>query len=453
MEKRILIITTYYPPDTAVAAVRPYMFAKYLSLIGHQVTVLRSGEINAKADNSDYYKSDAVKVYSYMGDDSPAEKFARGETVTFSSGESRASFLPPPLQKIAGKLYHSVFSLREFRLHMKYIDGKYAMQRDFLDSLKESGNTFDVVFATYGELENVFAGEYAAKLFGCKYILDFRDLIAQKKFNRRKEYRTLLNIQRNAILAADVCTCVSVHAVDELQKQIPGKKILTLYNGYEPVKQEDYSKTGTNPDEFSFCYTGQLYHGLRDASRLFRAINDNCREGKMGKEKLRFYYAGKDFPTLQEQAKAYGLESILVDMGYLGRQEIQELQSSSDVFTVLSWNTHQSRGILTGKFYEGIRCGRPILTIVSGDEANSELKTMNERYHYGFCYEAANDANDFAKLKEWLSVLYQQKISGVEISNPADSSFSVDFRYDILAEQLDQIISGLFSGGEDKNAQ
>lgn len=42
---KILIITTYYPPDTAIAAVRPYMFATHLTQLGHEVTVLRSGRI------------------------------------------------------------------------------------------------------------------------------------------------------------------------------------------------------------------------------------------------------------------------------------------------------------------------------------------------------------------------------------------------------------------------
>ena len=49
----VLIIATFYPPDTAVAAVRPYMLAKYLTRLGHSVTVLRSGEFYNSA--SDFF--------------------------------------------------------------------------------------------------------------------------------------------------------------------------------------------------------------------------------------------------------------------------------------------------------------------------------------------------------------------------------------------------------------
>ena len=44
----ILIITTFFPPDSAIAAVRPYMFAKHLSAMGENVTVMRTGFFDAK---------------------------------------------------------------------------------------------------------------------------------------------------------------------------------------------------------------------------------------------------------------------------------------------------------------------------------------------------------------------------------------------------------------------
>ena len=88
----ILISTTYYPPDTAIAAVRPYMFAKYLVQRGHKVTVLRSGLVSYTGDNSADYQKQGVRVISYLGEDSPAEKIERGYSVkTQFSGEFAAN--------------------------------------------------------------------------------------------------------------------------------------------------------------------------------------------------------------------------------------------------------------------------------------------------------------------------------------------------------------------------
>ena len=96
----ILIITPINPPDPAVAAVRPYMLAKYLTKRGHKVTVLRSGEFYASA--SDFFDmSIPVRVISYLGPDSPAEQYARGELkeVPDIEAKSRIDFLPEVIRK------------------------------------------------------------------------------------------------------------------------------------------------------------------------------------------------------------------------------------------------------------------------------------------------------------------------------------------------------------------
>ena len=103
---KILILTTYYPPDTAIAAVRPYMFAKYLSQLGHSVTVLRSGEINKRCDGF-FEPLPGVRVISYLGENSPAERYQRGEWDGVpAEGTSRIGFLPSWLRRLAAKLYH-----------------------------------------------------------------------------------------------------------------------------------------------------------------------------------------------------------------------------------------------------------------------------------------------------------------------------------------------------------
>ena len=73
----ILIITTMYIPDSAIAAVRPYMFARYLADQGENVTVLRSGEFE-RQPFAEYEKDERIEVISALGKNSPAERFERG---------------------------------------------------------------------------------------------------------------------------------------------------------------------------------------------------------------------------------------------------------------------------------------------------------------------------------------------------------------------------------------
>lgn len=432
---RILLITTYYPPDTAVAAVRPYMLAKYLTLRGHDVTVLRSGEFFNSA--SDFFDmSIPVRVISYLGENSPAERYARGEKTDFpcAEGKSRVAFLPKPLQKLAVTLYRPI----RFRNWQRGVAERSKKQLAALDALKEEH--FDVVFSTFGDLENIAAGQYAAKLFECKLIQDFRDPLARAPFYSRRQYSLLKKIQTEAIMSADGVTGVSEGLMKDLMRDVEANvPYMTLYNGYEPVapSKEAIYESGM----FVMCYTGILYTGLSDFTPLLRALQQLAAQNRIDLSKVRLNYAGRDFALLQQIAEKLGLEEILINHGYVSRAEAARLQNISDLFLVLSWNRADSQGILTGKFYEGIRAGKPILSLISGDLPNSELNILNEKFHYGFCHESCRGEAHFGQLCDFLEKAYNEKMACGKVQFQVNPELEAAFRYDNLAQQLEEFIS------------
>lgn len=438
---KILILTTYYPPDTAIAAVRPYMFAKYLAGLGHEITVLRSGEI---INNCEHYFDDvpAVRVISYLGENSAAEAFERGEwKQSENDGESRLSFLPERIRLPIARFYHWIMQSREAEQRIERRKANFQKQKEALDRLKREGCSFDVVFSTYGELENIFGGQYAAKIFDCKLIQDFRDAVAPSHSLRGKMLKKMMQVQIEAVGQADAVTAVSHGLMQYLyhseEKNCPQ---MVLHNGYEPVdgiqsRCVDVSDSGL----FTMCYTGQLYVGLSDFYPILAALKVLEDKKKIDLSNVRFHYAGPDFASLNDVAKSLQLNEILVDHGYVSRSEAARIQSSSDIFTVLSWNTAASQGILTGKFYEGIRAGKPILSIVSGDVPHSELDLLNETYHYGFCYESCREKEQFQQLCDFLCDAYTQKMEKGYIEYHPNPALFTDFRYDVLATKLSNL--------------
>lgn len=431
---KILILTTYYPPDTAVAAVRPYMLAKYLTRRGHEVTVLRSGEFYNSA--SDFFDMGIpVRVISFLGENSPAERYARGEKTDFpcDTGKSRVAFLPAPLKKLAINLYKPI----RFRNWQRGVAEKLEKQKAALDALKDEH--FDVVFSTFADQENIAAGQYAAKLFGCKLIQDFRDPLARAPFYSGWQYRFLKKIQTDAIISADGVTSVSHGLMKDLMRDVPiSVPQMVLYNGYEPIKasSEEACKQGI----FTMCYTGILYSGLSDFTPLIQALHHLAKNGRIDLSKVRLNYAGRDFELLQQIARKMEMEDILVNHGYVGRAEAARLQNAADLFLVLSWNTRDSQGILTGKFYEGIRAKKPILSLISGDLPNSELNILNERFHYGFCHESCRGEAHFQELCDFLEKSYQEKMSLGKVAFDVNPELEAAFRYDNLAQQLEEFI-------------
>ena len=443
----ILIITSYFPPDTTIAAVRPYMFAKHLLQFGHQVTVLRSGILDKKPDHS-YPPPEGLRVISCLGDDSPAEVFERGGEAPYSfmPRESRATFLSPAIRSAIDKVYivrGVCMKPVNFLGWMRHSKAQFALQKKALDKLR--GERFDIVFATYGELENVWAGPYAAEIFNCKWILDLRDPIPAPHVYRGPMLSTLARIQDRALSQADACTIVADGIRISSHGLQSSDKVHTIYNGYEPILGE-FKAAEPLPGVFSICYTGQIYPNLQTAVPLFRALRQLGEQGRIQLDRVRLEYAGPDFGTLQAEAEALHMEQCLNDHGYLSREEAARLQSQSDIFLVLSWNKKGQIGVLTGKFHEGIRAGKPILSIVAGEVPNSELDQVNQRFHYGFCYEESRDAELFPQLCDFLLQAYTQKMERGAVDYAPSEELSTHFRYDTLTRKLEALCVELVNG-------
>jgi len=110
---------------------------------------------------------------------------------------------------------------------------------------------------------------------------------------------------------------------------------------------------------------------------------------------------------------------------------------------VLSWNRSNSQGVMPGKFYEGIRAKRTILSLVSGDRPGSELHMINEMYGYGFCYEASRDQAHFDRFCDFLAQCYEEKMTLGSIQQRINPELEARFRYDNIAQQLEDFIQTL----------
>ena len=438
---KILILTTYYPPDTAIAAVRPYMLAKYLKQHGHDVTVLRSGLLQQSADRS-FSGHEGIRIITYLGDNSPSVQFENGKAdfmcQTSPSGKSRIDFVPESLRKLLAKVFHTLTAPYNFYCWYKkrYYQARFVPLKAAIDKLAQE--KFDFVFSTYGDIENIWGGEYAAKVFGAKWVQDFRDPIEPHAPNRFG-LPFLKKVQKKAVQNCDLCTAVSEDLAKHLSVQAGGKTVHTLYNGYEPLTDTLPPNQDNKDGMFSICYTGLLYVGTQTFTPLLQALYTLKKQGKICLSKVRIHYAGPNFDYLHTNAERFQLSEIVVNHGYVGRAEAAKIQQSSDLYTVLSWNTKSSQGILTGKFYEGIRAGKPILSIISGNVPYSELSQLQDKYQYGFCYENCREKEQFQQLCDYLEALYHEKMSTGKIAYNPDPALETDFRYDTLAKKLESL--------------
>ena len=426
---RILILSTAFRPDTAIAAKRPYMFAKYLAENGHAVTVVWSGQISKSWDKS-HNKETGFTVISYTGEIRQTKQRLTKRDIMF---------LPLPIINTIFKLVHTIkIPLIIYRAR-KNMYSHFRLIKNVIDSFEPK--SFDIVFSTYGGLANILAGQYASRKFNCKWVLDFRDRIVQPDNQNWLWNYSFSKFESKAYRSADIVTTVS----DDLfhYSKYPQEKRRTIYNGYssDNVLVSDFIyKT----KEFSICYTGTVVSFRIFAVKyLFNIIRKMINSRQLNYDLVRIKYVGHDGGEFAKVASEFGLQGNIVDYGYMDLNSTYKIQMESDLFLVLSENTKKYQGILTGKFYEGIRCRKPILSIIYGNTPNSELYRLNEKYHYGYCYEICRAKLMEDSFRSFLISMYNQKINNGKVNFELSKDLIEKFDYKNLTKELECIFKNL----------
>lgn len=415
---KILIISYGFAPSSVIGAARPTKFAKYLSSFGHDVTVLCSKKCYGAEDKDSMIGLEKVKICR-VGDNSETK-----------IGKRVAKRKKDPVYLLLKRIYYSfVWPISYYKNNYNsYIE----MRNYYGNNLKN--NNYDIVISTSPDLSNVFLANYLKKKFNFNIVLDLRDNMTDPQyplsvnlFNGRYQNYSIAESSRTFV--------VSKSAAAKLKLENPSysDKINTLYNGYDNIYESNMVVSHTS-SALKIAYTGTIYSGLDDSTPLFYAIRKLIDE--YGYE-FQIDYAGQDFAILKEQASKYELTNIVSDYGIVNRKEAEQIQINADLFLVLSWNTKKQQGILTGKFYEGIKCNKPIIAIVKGELIDSELYMLNEEYHYGYCYEEERN-NSQEGLYDYLRICCQEKRQYGCLKRDQSNELAEKFHYKNLTKELEK---------------
>lgn len=434
---KILILCRAFAPDSVVGAKRLTMFAKYLSNLGNEVTVIRAGIIKGKPDESSALKrSENLRIISYEGMDSPAEKFERGEYKENDSASQKSD-----------KNYVGYKNLKLYRLFRDvyyffqyYVDNLhvYKSAKREADKLYMS-ECFDCVLTTYSPLGITACGFYLKKKYGTIWVMDLRDLMdnvgrtpIMRRINRR--------FQNKYANHADIITTPTQGFLNEVMEKTKSKaKSFVLYNGYEG---DTFSESPKTEGILRLCYTGTIHDDLCSFEPVLKVLSELIDERLIDPNKVVFEYAGKNSDRFLYLYSKYVNKIKYIDHGYLTKTETLNLQRSSDLFLIMVMNLRDYTGVLTGKLCESIQNRLPVIGLVSGDLPNSELCQTIEKYKLGFCHETAR-AETTEQLKQYILQQYNNKIvTGATVYEPVKEAFS-DFNYKKIVGKLDYEIRTL----------
>lgn len=354
MSLRIALVTYNWPPRNAIGTHRPYAWAKYWTRLGVKVTVLtaRKQDFDQPLD-SHLPALPGVKVIEV---DYRAVA-SIGRSLQKDGGfQARVSFL-----KALNRLLRAKLGL--------VLDPRDRWADRARDAASVLANEVDVVVSTFGPRSaHLVASRMKRQVERLLWVADYRDLWSNSHMAGYGGFAAAgqQRLEKRTVASADFLTTVSAELAEDLRVLLE-KPVLVVPNGFDP--EEDVSGDSSHGDGCRLVYTGMLYPGTRDPSPLFAALAKmRLQDPQLKQISVEFY--GPPNAWLTSLIKRYQLEGVVNIHGRVTRSEALSLQRSADVLLLLESGEPAANGVLTGKLFEYLAAGRPILSLGSrGDSA------------------------------------------------------------------------------------
>ncbi|MBI4688132.1 MAG: hypothetical protein HY756_10220 [Nitrospirae bacterium] len=238
-----------------------------------------------------------------------------------------------------------------------------------------------VILATAPPYSNLIAGAICAARCGLPFVPDFRDpwskiglawVISRpglRQLNACME-KALLHFSTRVIITDDL-----KYIDDYLADSSEGvrKKTVSITNGYDEEDFAGMNLSDTHRVKFTVSYIGSLYdqETFDNILQPFRLWQKSYPDDM---EKVEFVYAGSGSEYFRE---AGPLPFSLCDLGYVSHRESIKLRINSDL-QLFSLPRRLKAHLYSGKIFEMLRAGVPILAFTRLDGAAAELisKTM-----------------------------------------------------------------------------
>lgn len=442
----IVIIATSFAPQNRIGAIRSSKIAKNLVAKGHRVTV-----IAPKIDKTEQIdqtlnieESDGLRVLrvSHGVIFERTLKLIRNRMLKNRSASSYSSKASNTNLNLIGRILKNGIS---FYLYLENV----LWERNVINVILRNNilSQDSVIFSSYPKISAHRVALYLKKNGYCKtWISDYRDPLIYDELG--SEQKKNIIHQKEFSQTADLITYVSEKMIDKLALGISDfDKFKYLPNGFDNDDLDVINKTEIDrldTTNLNISYVGGLYNGKRDLSQLFKVIRNLIDSGDVSTKGIRFYYAGKEFNVLRNQASKFNLEEILVNEGYVAREDSLAIQDQSDIVVVSTWNTEKDVGVIPGKIYECFLLKKPTITITNGTKPNSELGSMVKKSGLGIEVNVMQEDKDEEKrLKKFILDAYHSTLSNTEFKVDYNTDYINRFNYEYITEQLIQLIEGL----------
>ena len=408
--KKVLIITYYWPPSGGGGVQRWVKFVKYLREFDCEPIVFTPENPEMPAYDTSLLNDIPASVrviknkiwepYQYYKRFTGRKKSEKIQTAFLSENKKTDGFFEKLSIWIRGNLF--IPDARKF-----WIAPSVKLLTEFL---KE--NPVDVVITTGPPHSAHLIGLELKRRTGVKWLADFRDpwtnidYYNDLKLTKRADSKHH-KLEKEVLEQADGITVISPGMKREFE-QIAPRDYHVIPNGYDAEDVAVIKDENLDSGKFSLAHIGSLTK-TRNPINLWEALKQLVEEDSGFADDLELHNIGKIDINAVESLKLYGLHSFLRQTDYLPHDQVVIEQRKATLLLLLVNDTPNAKLILTGKIFEYLVSGTPIICIAPTDgDAASVINETSSGGAYGF--------KEIDRLKSDLSDYYRQYKKGEIVS-------------------------------------
>lgn len=427
-DKKILIITYYWPPAGGPGVQRWLKFAKYLPDFGWKPIIytpenpsyplLDESLMKDVPKNIEMVKTKIWEPYQL------AEKLNKSNK-KFKAGQ----FDVGKNQSWKSKL--SIWVRGNFFIP----DARVFWVKPSTNFLEKylTENKIDVVVTSGPPHSMHLIGlNLKKKLPNLKWIADFRDPWTEISYYKHLKL-TKSSDQKHRFLEsevfknADITLATSYADAENFRKN--GANAVCITNGFD---ESDNTKTlllSDSQTRFTISYIGVLEQ-LRNPENLWKVLNDLVKNNSDFAEKFSLKFVGRVDDKILENLENLSLKNHIQNLGYLPHGKAVEEMSKTSLLLITNFPSEASKGIIPGKIFEYLATGKQILSFGPKDADVSRILDETKAGQH-FSYE------DSEKLKQFILEKFELWKTG----NLGDNTQNIEqFSRKNLTQKLSEIL-------------
>lgn len=423
---KILILSSFFPPQLEIAAIRMKSIIKYLNKLGWEVFCLNT--VKSSEDYQDEYISRENIIVSENRLNRIRGKFKKDNKsfLEMNQDEQTSQISLGTKLKLYIKIFYKIFSL------FLWVICSYVKLRKVIKKNKVSK-----VLCTVPSIDMLILGAFIKKLHPeVELIEEIRDVIFCNQIYNKElaipEQKLYYFLEKSCIKYVDKF----IFLTDNIQKiyseefNIKDKNIV-ITNGYDPDNYYDVQYI--KQEKCIISHFGSFY-GSRHPLAFIQAVGELVNEKNLN---IHVNLVGK-FQTKDIEQKAlqlieqYNILNDVTLISSLEHNEVIELEQKSDLNLIITHESGESNYALPGKVFEYIGAKRPIFCI-SSDEL---LCDMVNKYQLGYLVKQ----NEKDSIKETLEKVYVDWSTNMLSTNYDEKSFK-KFNRRELTDKLSDFIA------------